>query len=103
MNDHAPTVGATHASPPPICVEAPVRLDLAGGWTDVPPFVVDDGQAVGVGILGETDGGGFGFGALGEFGEILPGWFGGVGELPGGLAVKVDQVAAKSPVSSVCC
>jgi D-glycero-alpha-D-manno-heptose-7-phosphate kinase len=46
VNDHAPSIGATHASPPPICVEAPVRLDLAGGWTDVPPFVDNDGGLV---------------------------------------------------------
>ena len=46
MNDHAPSVGATHASPPTICVAAPVRLDLAGGWTDVPPFVDHEGGLV---------------------------------------------------------
>ena len=47
MSDHVPSVvGATHASPPTICVEAPVRLDLAGGWTDVPPFVGREGGLV---------------------------------------------------------
>lgn len=29
-----------------VCVEAPVRLDLAGGWTDVPPFVDTEGGLV---------------------------------------------------------
>jgi D-glycero-alpha-D-manno-heptose-7-phosphate kinase len=29
-----------------VCVEAPVRLDLAGGWTDVPPFVDREGGLV---------------------------------------------------------
>ncbi len=47
MSDHVPfAVGATHASPPTFCVEAPVRLDLAGGWTDVPPFVDQEGGLV---------------------------------------------------------
>jgi D-glycero-alpha-D-manno-heptose-7-phosphate kinase len=29
-----------------VCVEAPVRLDFAGGWTDVPPFVDREGGLV---------------------------------------------------------
>ena len=29
-----------------MCVEAPVRLDFAGGWTDVPPFVDREGGLV---------------------------------------------------------
>ncbi len=47
MSDRAPpVVGATHASPSTIRVEAPVRLDFAGGWTDVPPFVYREGGLV---------------------------------------------------------
>ncbi|MCZ6755665.1 MAG: hypothetical protein O7E49_10170 [Gemmatimonadetes bacterium] len=47
MSDRAPpVVGATHASPSTISVEAPVRLDFAGGWTDVPPFVDREGGLV---------------------------------------------------------
>lgn len=29
-----------------VCSRAPVRIDLAGGWTDVPPFADREGGAV---------------------------------------------------------
>jgi len=36
----------TYHEPPLYRCRAPIRLDLAGGWTDVPPFSRDEGGAV---------------------------------------------------------
>ena len=40
MNTHRPPAGSVFAA------AAPVRLDLAGGWTDVPPFSAREGGVV---------------------------------------------------------
>jgi D-glycero-alpha-D-manno-heptose-7-phosphate kinase len=38
--------GATRSGPRVLRSRAPIRLDLAGGWSDVPPFSTNEGGAV---------------------------------------------------------
>ena len=40
------TDGQGRPLPPVVRASAPVRLDLAGGWTDVPPFATREGGVV---------------------------------------------------------
>jgi galactokinase/mevalonate kinase-like predicted kinase len=45
---HTPPSGLRFALPPgrSVLAQAPVRIDLAGGWTDTPPYCLDHGGAV---------------------------------------------------------
>ena len=64
-------------------------------FADVGAVLIDEGEAVGVGVLGEADGGVF-FADLGaEGGEVFFGGFGGVGEEAGGFGVHVDEFGAE--------
>ncbi|MBK7349603.1 MAG: hypothetical protein IPI92_07065 [Gemmatimonadetes bacterium] len=40
------TEGSVRPLPPTVRASAPVRLDFAGGWTDVPPFATREGGVV---------------------------------------------------------
>lgn len=46
MEREAVTAGPARPLPPTVRASAPVRLDFAGGWTDVPPFATREGGLV---------------------------------------------------------
>ena len=64
-------------------------------FADVGAVFIDDGQAVGIGVLGEADGGLLPADFVAQAGEVFRGRLGLVGELAVGRGVDVDELAAE--------